>query len=139
MSNESSFYEKVSPNIVRIGSSILSLNINFTKDPIIAVEAEFHSDDITKSRYYHEHQLHASFNDRKEIIIINTTCGSSTDVVEIIDLHKPVNKKILIPKSSETYCRHSDLSQFWCTQRHLFCSEPRNWHDYKYFRCNDLY
>ena len=114
VSNESSFYEKVSPNIVRIGSSILSLNINFTKDPIIAVEAEFHSDDITKSRYYHEHQLHASFNDRKEIDYqLIQRRSTSTDVIEIIDLHKPENKKILIPKSSETYYRHSDLSQFF--------------------------
>ena len=119
VSNENSFYEKVSPNIIKIAHSILSLNINFTKDPIISLEAEFHSDQITNSRYYHEHRFHTSFKGGKKIdYTLIDRLKDSEDVIEIIDLHMPDNRKILIPKASETYYRHSDLSQFFGVHKH---------------------
>ncbi len=111
ITNQHSYYKKVSPNFLVIDEKqVNSINIDFQSDVISLKEKVFQYEAIKENREYYKNTP----IENKEIINIDIDSLESTpDVIQMIDLYNPMNKKVIVSKDTQYIFNHTELSQFY--------------------------
>lgn len=121
--NEQSYYENVSPNILRLNNkSIDFVNINFEHEPIASNEETLFYEDIKAKRY----EVKKSELKLKKSDLSLKDIKNEEETLRIFDLYNQNALPVIYKKDSSIKIVHSDLEEFYGISKDLsFVIEPQ--------------
>lgn len=118
ITNERSYYENVSPNILKLETQKLaSINIDFSNNITNSVEEWFEYESIKQNR-------ESTKNQPKKIVAKvgihrMEKINSSEGVIQIVDMYDAKNRKIIISKGEIVKFNHEMLGQFFGVHKNI--------------------